>query len=1320
MLVRTVVALFFALALLSVVHCDDETILIPYDKLGVPFKRLGDNSLEAGGSDIYQLKERDGDDHLPIELPQTLFFMVTPIAGDVDLYVSARTKPIVDDKGNCGNCLAQSTTAHGDFVQISRNSITWPTGSGWSFYILVKGAPDTVSSYTLTTWISDQGSSYRGSVINLDDGFPQVAVSLPNQYTYFKFKISDEAEIGNQGDAAHNLFFLLTPFNGDPDIFISTSGEGGTERPTSGENFWRSLTTKTEVIHVNREDPHYTRDGYYYIGVKAFGFQKQAYFMLSATSRKRYTQLIESVSLESVIADRLDYNYFKFYMPMDKAYEILFAVSQIGDSDPDLFIYPELDYDLNQPPSNTKCKWCHQTAGDDSVVVTKNDAAKGHFYIGVRSWRPNTGYSLMAITERNNVFLRDGIPAILPTEAGKYKYFKFFNYDAEIGGLTFTATSTAGNSLKLYYSRPESLNTHPTKEKHDLEGWSSGNSATLFLYGAQKVATHYFSVHSDRSTNVTVTASTNTTATILQNLVPLPGIVVSKDTYRYFIFDPTLDDTGKIISDISINLGVQIGEADLFVSAEVERPTKEKCDEFKNCWSAVTFKADAIHIKPDDPLLNGKKRLYIGVSGLFYQSSFITIMAAMSGSVYQVTDGTPIESSVDADGYTYFSFELAQKARVIFQLTLVDDATEASMYASKNPKPTKVSCEGDGSCYVSEKVGDDVIDRELEAGLWYISVLGVSPKSPGKPISFQFKASSQYHILQPSSRLSPYLVETTEPEQIQQIKISPIFQSSQWLTISTSLIAGHTKLYLNPGDTPATPENHKYKAEGWPGNLLMIPHTDENDADFKQTRWSLGVQAIETSDYWLFADYGSYYVPPSMLPINIPRTSKLLNHTRHFSVDVDVETVQDIYLSLRVLQGGVKIMIGQNYTYPVSKDDGIYYYEGSSDRLIHLSKDLLVTRVPLKITVLPFHVEEATIELTVSKENAVKYVVQDQPQTFIVDEASQFLLWNSKSNPKSLVITVESNTMEEAPQFYVSSTTENPDEKNYEFKSRSNGPFRQVVEANLGKMKYNIGIPKSFKGRLATISATTRKESTPVLRSGSLEAEYLNEENGYITFKLTIPKARSPKGFEENVMIYDVYSAIVGVGDNKPVSVNMKTVGGIQFSMKKVGSHTTQKDETGDVTFKLPGVSVDYVYQVNVIAHNGLGLQAAYDGFWIVNGEVYPDYPSFLQTLMIAPGSILLVLVGFGFALYFLIGSIVNVIRGKKGADIIPQRYFWADLPYLVMDGIIFIATCCRRSTSKFTDLDDEVENDIGQLNLGTKNAKVEDSDEDMGGYGAI
>ena len=66
------------------------------------------------------------------------------------------------------------------------------------------------------------------------------------------------------------------------------------------------------------------------------------------------------------------------------------------------------------------------------------------------------------------------------------------------------------------------------------------------------------------------------------------------------------------------------------------------------------------------------------------------------------------------------------------------------------------------------------------------------------------------------------------------------------------------------------------------------------------------------------------------------------------------------------------------------------------------------------------------------------------------------------------------------------------------------------------------------------------------------------------------------------------------------------------------------------------------------------------------------------------PASAFIVIVFAGFGLYFIIGTLVmGVAKGKRGLDMIPHRAFWADFPFLIKDGFVFVfdklTSCCRK-----------------------------------------
>jgi len=55
-------------------------------------------------------------------------------------------------------------------------------------------------------------------------------------------------------------------------------------------------------------------------------------------------------------------------------------------------------------------------------------------------------------------------------------------------------------------------------------------------------------------------------------------------------------------------------------------------------------------------------------------------------------------------------------------------------------------------------------------------------------------------------------------------------------------------------------------------------------------------------------------------------------------------------------------------------------------------------------------------------------------------------------------------------------------------------------------------------------------------------------------------------------------------------------------------------------------------------------------------------------------GGLIITLLFAFLVLYFIVGALLNKFKfQKEGADIIPQKEFWMDLPLLIKDGVLFI-----------------------------------------------
>lgn len=78
------------------------------------------------------------------------------------------------------------------------------------------------------------------------------------------------------------------------------------------------------------------------------------------------------------------------------------------------------------------------------------------------------------------------------------------------------------------------------------------------------------------------------------------------------------------------------------------------------------------------------------------------------------------------------------------------------------------------------------------------------------------------------------------------------------------------------------------------------------------------------------------------------------------------------------------------------------------------------------------------------------------------------------------------------------------------------------------------------------------------------------------------------------------------------------------------------------------------------------------DGCPVDESAPSPELPTGGKKISV--GSILLIIIFVSFFVYLIAGVVVNAaIRKQTGKDIIPNREFWVDLPYLVKDGFLFI-----------------------------------------------
>mmetsp|Transcript_4587 Transcript_4587/g.17331 ORF Transcript_4587/g.17331 Transcript_4587/m.17331 type:complete len:209 (-) Transcript_4587:99-725(-) len=161
-----------------------------------------------------------------------------------------------------------------------------------------------------------------------------------------------------------------------------------------------------------------------------------------------------------------------------------------------------------------------------------------------------------------------------------------------------------------------------------------------------------------------------------------------------------------------------------------------------------------------------------------------------------------------------------------------------------------------------------------------------------------------------------------------------------------------------------------------------------------------------------------------------------------------------------------------------------------------------------------------------------------------------------------------------------------------------------------------------------------------------LGARFIDENDVYISAKVT------------NVELKH-FSVVYEKGENL-------TWAGQTFNRKTVINVRCNRNLDPDTTNVLPFVAESssppgvYTFEVE----SSMVCEEQKDSHWP------PLFPLGILGLMF-------LLIVFVFILYWPIGAVINLIRKKKGIEIIPNLYFWRSIPTLFVDGITWPLVLC-------------------------------------------
>ena len=87
----------------------------------------------------------------------------------------------------------------------------------------------------------------------LADGIPRRGSVMGFRYSYFRVWMDSESD----------LTITVTPFSGDPDLYVTTGDDR--DHPNATNAYWKSTAFHADAVSIGRGSPHSCVRCYYYI-----------------------------------------------------------------------------------------------------------------------------------------------------------------------------------------------------------------------------------------------------------------------------------------------------------------------------------------------------------------------------------------------------------------------------------------------------------------------------------------------------------------------------------------------------------------------------------------------------------------------------------------------------------------------------------------------------------------------------------------------------------------------------------------------------------------------------------------------------------------------------------------------------------------------------------------------------------------------------------------------------------------------------------------------------------------------------------------------
>lgn len=578
---------------------------------------------------------------------QDITITATPITGSLEIFVS----PGKDSDPRRGHAVWTSSTS-----AFSENSVTlYHTDSHFLhtpgvYEIAVRGGA-LGSNFSIT-------ATHSNSILSLRDGIPIEEAVGSGEYEYFMIPVEN---------ASHPLVLDLTPFSGDPDLFVkctvnATGDDSGS--PSRKHYTWRARTWGRDTLTIPYSETHCAKGkkegGTFYIAV--YGFRNSTFMLTASVNPEVKIALQQGVPQYGLVTAN-EYRRYRVFVPDEPNARVTLTLTpRYGD--PDLFARMN-----GLKPWATFGQYDYRSrvaSGSDVIRIQPGDRnyCRGCWArVAVYGYR-TSAYTITTSTDHSIVSLQDGVPVQERLQARQYEFFSFF---VEPGNkeMVVTVTPVVGDP-DLFMSRTVQ---RPNMSHHT---WHSSHWGEDFIVvqGADLVpGNYYISVYAFSNSSFTVQAHVTThyneTLQLLVPGVPQVGTVTHLEMNYYSI------PVGRQPPDkLTISFAARSGLATLYVTTCTGVPPED-------CWDQLPTRnskwsdSDSIEIRSSDPMAcsGGESHCSYVVGVYGNRDADYTLTSSTGTDEITLQDGVPSSGIVDKGEYKYYHYTLVENKDVTVTVT---------------------------------------------------------------------------------------------------------------------------------------------------------------------------------------------------------------------------------------------------------------------------------------------------------------------------------------------------------------------------------------------------------------------------------------------------------------------------------------------------------------------------------------------------------------------------------------------------------------------------------------------------------------------------